>query len=88
MLVRTGGQGRILPCTVCHGQNLKGQYLKGMGNVPPIAGRSPSQMARQLMDFRSGARHGVNSALMRFLVNKLSDGDIVAISGYLASLNP
>jgi cytochrome c553 len=88
MLVRTGGQGRILPCTVCHGQNLKGQYLKGMVNVPPIAGRSPSQMARQLMDFRSGARHGVNSALMRFLAVKLSDADIVAISGYLASLNP
>ena len=87
-LVKTGGKGRMLPCTLCHGQNLKGQYVKGTGDVPSIAGRSPSQMARQLIDFRSGARHGANSTLMRFLANKLSDADIVAITGYLASLNP
>lgn len=87
-LVKTGGQGRMLPCALCHGQNLKGQYVKGTGQVPSIAGRSPSQMARQLMDFRSGARHGANSALMGFLAKKLSDADIVAITGYLASLNP
>lgn len=87
-LVRTGGHGRIMACTVCHGQNLKGRYLKGMGDVPPIAGRSPSQMARQLIDFRSGARHGANSARMAFMAAKLSNADIVAITGYLASLNP
>jgi cytochrome c553 len=61
--------------------------MKGMGNVPPIAGRSPSQMARQLIDFRSGARHGTNSNLMRILATKLTDADIVAITGYLASLD-
>jgi cytochrome c553 len=87
-LVKTGGRGRFLSCTVCHGKDLKGQYRKGMGNVPPIAGRSPSQMARQLFDFRSGARRGLNSKLMRMMAQKLSDGDVVAISGYLASLNP
>lgn len=87
-LVRTGGQGRMLPCSLCHGQNLKGQYVKGTGEVPSIAGRSPSQMARQLIDFRSGARRGANSALMGFMAKKLSDADIVAITGYLASLNP
>jgi len=87
-LVRTGGRGRFLSCMVCHGPNLKGQHMKGMGDVPPIAGRSPSQMARQLFDFRSGARHGVNSKLMRMMASKLSDGDVVAITGYLASLNP
>lgn len=87
-LVRTGGHGRFLSCTVCHGKDLKGQFRKGMGNVPPIAGRSPSQMARQMFDFRSGARRGVNSKLMGMMAKKLSDGDVVAISGYLASLNP
>jgi cytochrome c553 len=45
-------------------------------------------MARQLIDFRSGARHGTNSAAMKALANKLSDADIEAITGYLASLNP
>ena len=87
-LVRTGAHGRIMACAVCHGQNLNGQSMKGMGSVPPIAGRSPSQMARQLMDFRSGARHGVNSAQMRIMAAKLSNADIVAITSYLASLNP
>ena len=87
-LVRTGGHGRFMACTVCHGQNLKGQFMKGMGDVPPIAGRSPSQMARQLIDFRSGARHGVNSARMRSLAGKLSEGGYCGDHGYLASLNP
>jgi cytochrome c553 len=87
-LVRTGGYGRFMACSVCHGQNLGGQHLQGMGTVPPIRGRSPSQMARQLIDFRSGARHGANSALMRMLAPKLTNADIVAITGYLASLDP
>jgi cytochrome c553 len=87
-LVRTGGHGRFMACSMCHGPNLKGQYLKGMGNVPPITGRSPSQVARQLMDFRSGARHGANSAVMKTLASQLTNEDIVAITGYLASLNP
>jgi cytochrome c553 len=87
-LVRTGGHGRFMACAVCHGQNLKGKQMGAMGNVPSIAGRSPSQMARQLIDFRSGARHGVNSARMRVLATKLTNADIVAITGYLASLNP
>jgi cytochrome c553 len=87
-LVRTGGHGRIMACGVCHGQNLKGQPMKGMGNVPSIAGRSPSQMARQLIDFRSGTRHGANSSRMRILASKLTNADIVEITGYLASLDP
>ncbi|MDP9049798.1 MAG: c-type cytochrome [Acidobacteriota bacterium] len=87
-LVRTGGHRRIMACTVCHGQNLRGQHLQGMGTVPSIRGRSPSQMARQLIDFRSGARHGTNSALMRMLAPRLTNADIVAITAYLASLDP
>lgn len=87
-LVKTGGQGRFLACAICHGANLKGQSMTGMGDVPPIAGRSPSQVARQLMDFRSGVRHGANSAQMKMVASQLSNGDIVAITGYLASLNP
>jgi cytochrome c553 len=33
-LVKTGGKGKTTPCTMCHGQN-----LKGLGNIPSIAGR-------------------------------------------------
>lgn len=82
-LVRTGGDGKTVACTICHGPD-----LQGLGNIPGIAGRSPSQMARQLMDFRDGARNGPGAALMKLPVSKLNDDDIVAITAYLASLKP
>jgi cytochrome c553 len=83
MLVKTGGNGETLACTMCHGPN-----LKGLGNVPSIVGRSPSQMTRQIIDFQSGARNGVNAALMKGTVSKLTMDDIVSITGYLASQAP
>ncbi|MFP5249709.1 MAG: c-type cytochrome [Acidobacteriota bacterium] len=82
-LVRTGGNGKTIACAICHGPD-----LHGLGDVPGIAGRSPSEMARQLMDFRDGARNGPGAALMKLPVSKLSDDDIVAITAYLASLQP
>ncbi len=82
-LVRTGGDGETIACAICHGPN-----LRGMGNIPGIAGRSPSQMARQLIDFRDGARNGPGAALMKLPVSKLTYDDIVAITAFLASLQP
>jgi cytochrome c553 len=82
-LVRTGGNGKTMPCTMCHGPN-----LQGLGNIPSIAGRSPSQMARQIFDFQTGARNGTNAALMKGPVSKLTNADVVAITAYLASLAP
>ena len=82
-LVKTGGDGRTMACTMCHGQD-----LRGMGNIPSIAGRSPSQMARQIIDFQNGMRTGTSAAMMKAPVAKLTESDIVAITGYLASLNP
>jgi cytochrome c553 len=82
-LVKTGGDGKTMACTACHGPN-----LRGMGDIPGIAGRSPSQMARQLIDFRDGARNGPGAAMMKMPVAKLTDDDVVAITAYLASLEP
>ena len=56
-------------------------------NTPPIAGRSPSEMARQIYDFQTGARHGTNAPMMQAPVEKLTDTDIVNIVAYLASLD-
>jgi cytochrome c553 len=82
-LVTTGGDGKTMPCTMCHGPD-----LKGTGNIPSIAGRSPSQMARQLIDFQTGARNGAMAPMMKGVVSKLQMEDIVAITGYLASQTP
>lgn len=81
-LVATGG-GKTTPCTVCHGADLTGLAL-----VPPLRGRSPSYIARQLVDFRQGTRHGVWAPLMVPVVAHLTADDIVDISAYLASLPP
>jgi cytochrome c553 len=82
-LVTTGGSGKTMQCTMCHGPD-----LKGSGNIPSIAGRSPSQMARQIIDFQDGARNGSMAPMMKGVVSKLTIEDIVAITGYLAAQTP
>jgi cytochrome c553 len=82
-LVNTGGNGKAVPCAKCHGPG-----LRGSGNVPPIAGRSPSYMVRQLFDIQSGARAGTLSREMRTPIRNLTLDDMIAISGYVASLRP
>ena len=82
-LVTTGGQGKTIRCAICHGPD-----LKGLGNVPSIAGRSPSQMTRQIMDIQTGARNGPYTQLMKLPVRRLDNTDIVDIVSYLASLQP
>lgn len=81
-LVTTGG-GKTTACASCHGAD-----MKGLGPVPTIAGRSPSQMARQMWDMKYGARKGEWTQLMKPVVEKLSDEDLVNITAYLASLKP
>jgi cytochrome c553 len=82
-LVTNGGNGKTVRCTICHGAD-----LKGIGNVPSIAGRSPSQMTRQLIDFQTGARNGPWGQLMKEPVRQLANDDVVNIVSYLASLKP
>jgi cytochrome c553 len=53
--------------------------------VPPLAGRSPSYIARQLYDIQHGARNGLWTPLMQKAVAQLASEDIVAISAYIAS---
>jgi cytochrome c553 len=82
-LVTTGGNGKTVQCSVCHGAD-----LKGLGPVPGLAGRSPSYMVRQMYDMQAGARHGVWTDLMKPVVAKLTDEDFVSIAAYLSSRTP
>ncbi|MBW6526425.1 c-type cytochrome [Sphingomonas sp. RHCKR7] len=83
-LATSGGGGRTLPCASCHGEDLRGSG----DEFPSIAGRSPTAMARQLYDFKSGTRDGKNAVAMRPVVSRLTDADIVNLTAYLASLEP
>jgi len=82
-LVTTGGNGKTLPCAICHGVG-----LKGMGDVPNIAGRSPGNIARQIYYIQTGDRGGASAALMKGVVLNLTADDALAISAYVASLQP
>jgi cytochrome c553 len=62
--------------------------MKGIGPIPPIAGRSPSYLVRQLYDFQTGARAGISSALMKPSVEKLTVEDMIALAAYASSLSP
>lgn len=81
-LVETGA-GKTVSCSTCHGPQ-----LKGLGRVPPLAGRSPSYLVRQLFDFRRGTRAGKAAQKMQPAVARLTLDDMIAISAYLASLHP
>ena len=82
-LVTTGANGKTIACSTCHGPN-----LRGLKNVPSIAGRSPSYIVRQLYDMQSGARAGVNFPQMKPVVANLSLYDIIDIAAYTSSLEP
>jgi cytochrome c553 len=80
MLVTTGGNGETMPCAGCHGPD-----LHGTTEIPNIAGQHAIVIARQLFAFKAGDRDGEMAALMRPVVEKLTNDDIVAIAAYVAS---
>jgi len=82
-LAETGGGGTTVRCATCHGTD-----LRGVGNMPRLAGVHPIYLARQLYRFRDGSRNGAEAALMKPAVDRLTDEDIVSLSAYLGSLAP
>jgi cytochrome c553 len=91
-LVTTGGmrivgdrivQGKTTPCATCHGPD-----LMGVADVPPIAGRSPSYLVRQLYDMQRGTRNGASAQLMKLVVANLTADDMTSIAAYVSSRRP
>ena len=82
-LVSTGDKGKTQACATCH---LAG--LKGTDKIPPIAGRSPTYLLRQLIAFKNGTRGGEAAAQMDPVVDKLELDDMIALAAYVGSLYP
>jgi cytochrome c553 len=93
LLAKTGGAvvqngrttlGPTTECFTCHGPKLEGTLLG-----PPIAGRSPGYIARQLYDMKMGTRKGdIAVATMKASVERLSTDDILALAAYVSSVEP
>jgi cytochrome c553 len=79
----TMGAGKTVACATCHGAT-----LQGLGDVPALAGRHPNYIVRQLWNMQNGDRAGASAALMRPVVEKLSNDDMLAIAAYVASRTP
>jgi len=75
--------GRIPACATCHGEG-----LRGMGSIPPLAGRSPTMIFRQLYEFKTGIRNGQLAAPMQANVANMTQSDMIAVAAYVASLAP
>ena len=78
-----GAGGKGVACSICHGDG-----LKGLANVPRIAGLHPIYIARQLHLFKEGDRTGPDSALMKKPLANLTNDDILSVAAYVASLTP
>lgn len=73
------GGGAAQPCESCHGAN-----LQGVGAIPPLAGRSPTYVARELIFFREGRRTNPQAAPMREEVSHLTLKDMIDVAAYVA----
>lgn len=74
---------RTPACATCHGPGLRGQ-----GDVPSIAGRSPSYVMRQLVDIQRGTRAGTGVAPMKPVADALGIDEMTALAAYFATLPP
>lgn len=82
-LATMGIRSGVKPCTSCHGPQ-----LRGVGLVPPLAGRAPSYLLRQLLAFKTGTRSTPVSAPMRDVAATLGIDDMIAAAAYAGSRKP
>lgn len=82
-VIASKGVGAALPCASCHGAD-----LRGIGDIPPLAGRSPTYIVRQLILFRTGGRSNAAAAPMRVEASHLTLKAMIDIAAYTASRHP
>jgi cytochrome c553 len=78
--IATTGEGDLTrSCTTCHGE-----HLHGAGLIPPLAGRSPTYLLRQLVAFGTKDRTGISAAPMQAVSAKLAISNRIAVAAYAA----
>jgi len=69
-----------MDCQSCHGEGLRGAI------GPPVAGRPPSALFRQLWAFRSGYRNGPAAEPMKAVLAGRTVPELIDVAAYVASL--
>lgn len=87
-VIAAQGKGSAASCESCHGTKLEGRTMPGIGAAPPLAGRSPTYIARELILFREGKRSNPGAAPMRAEVAQLTLKDMIDVAAYAASRKP
>jgi cytochrome c553 len=77
------GAGLTTACQSCHGPD-----LRGVGSIPPLAGRSPTYLTRQMVMFALGTRRGALAMPMQQEVAPLTLKDMISAAAYAATLKP
>jgi cytochrome c553 len=74
---------RTLVCATCHLPK-----LMGTDRIPPLAGRSPTYLLRQMLAFRNGMRTSEAAKQMTPVVENLTLAEMIDVVAYLGSLYP
>lgn len=82
-IVLAGKGDAVRPCSTCHTPSGMGQPQSAN-----IRGLNATYFARQMQDFRSGARSGPRSRDMARFAKGLSDDEIKEVAAYYAELKP
>ncbi len=77
------GSGATAACESCHGAKLQGTDV-----IPPLAGRSPTYIMRELLLFRGGRRSNPEATPMRQEASQLTVNDMIAVAAYAGSREP
>lgn len=80
-LFETGDpEGKIPACATCHGT-----AIPSIAYAPHISAQHAGYVAKQLSDFKSGARTNDTTGTMVGIAVRLSDADIESVSAYVAA---
>jgi cytochrome c553 len=81
-IAQRGDPARGVPaCVACHGQALTGMEP----GIPGLAGLAPAYVIGQLTRWRVGERKAAEPDCMKRIATRLSDADVAAVAGWLAS---
>ena len=74
----------VAACSACHSPTGGGN---GPAGFPSLSGQHPEYTLMQLKAFRAGERQNDSSAMMRSVVERLTDAELAALANYVSGLH-